>query len=54
MNAKILMFVIFVEGIIYLLLYDLHDCTLKKKTKKKKKKTALFTLLLRNIVEQSS
>ena len=29
MNAKISAFVIFVEGIIYLLLYNLHDCTFK-------------------------
>ena len=27
MNAKILLFFICVEAIIYLLLYDLHDCT---------------------------
>ena len=27
MNAKILVFVICPEAIIYLLLYDLHDCT---------------------------
>ena len=31
MNAKILMFVIFVEAIIYLLLYNLHDCNFKHK-----------------------
>ena len=30
MNAKILMFVNCVEAIIYLLLYNLHDCTFKK------------------------
>ena len=30
MNAKIPVFVICVEGIIYLLLYNLHDCTFKK------------------------
>ena len=29
MNAEILVFVICVEAIIYLLLYNLHDCTLK-------------------------
>ena len=29
MNAKILVFVICVEAIIYLLLYNLHDCTFK-------------------------
>ena len=28
MNAKISVFVIWVEAIIYLLLYNLHDCTL--------------------------
>ena len=30
MNAKILMFFICVESIIYLLLYNLHDCTFKQ------------------------
>ena len=30
MNAKISLFVIFVEAIIYLLLYSLHDCVFKK------------------------
>ena len=30
MNAKISVFVICVEAIMYLLLYNLHDCTLKK------------------------
>ena len=29
MNAKISVFVICVEGIIYFLLYNLHDCTFK-------------------------
>ena len=29
MNAKISVFVICVEAIIYLLLYNLHDCTFK-------------------------
>ena len=29
MNAKISLFVICIEAIIYLLLYDLHDCTFK-------------------------
>ena len=29
MNAKILVFVICVETIIYLLLYSLYDCTFK-------------------------
>ena len=29
MNVKILVFVIYVEVIIYLLLYILHECTLK-------------------------
>ena len=31
MNAKISAFVICVEAIIYLLLYNLHDCTFKLK-----------------------
>ena len=30
MNVKISAFVIRVEAIIYLLLYDLHDCTFKE------------------------
>ena len=30
-NVKIAMFVISVEVIIYLLLYNLHDCTFKRK-----------------------
>ena len=29
MNAKISVLIIFVEAIIYLLLYNLHDCTFK-------------------------
>ena len=32
MNAKSSVFVICVEAIIFLLLYDLHDCTFKKGT----------------------
>ena len=31
-NAKISMFVIFADAIIYLLLYNLHDCTCKGST----------------------
>ena len=34
MNAKISAFVICVQAIIYLLLYNLHDCTLKKEAEK--------------------
>ena len=30
MNAKIFVFVFCVEVIIYLLLYDMHDCTLQQ------------------------
>ena len=33
MNAKISVLVIYVEAIIYLLLYNLHDCTFKRTTK---------------------
>ena len=29
MNAKISVFIMFVEAMIYLLLHNLHDCTLK-------------------------
>ena len=35
MNAKLSMFVIGVEMIIYLLLYNLHDCTFKTFDEKK-------------------
>ena len=31
MNAKMSVFVIFVEAIIYLLLYNLYDCTFNKR-----------------------
>ena len=31
MNAKILVFVVFIEGIIYLFLYNLHDCVFKRR-----------------------
>ena len=34
MNAKISVFVIFVEAIIHLLLYNLHDCTFKTHAEK--------------------
>ena len=33
MNAKISVFVICIEAIIYLLLYNLHDCTFKRQRK---------------------
>ena len=33
MNTKMSVFVIFVEAIIYLLLYNLHDCTFKGNSK---------------------
>ena len=33
MNAKISVFVICVQAIIYLLLYNLHDCTFKVKNR---------------------
>ena len=32
MNAKTSVFVMCVEAIIYLLLYNLHDCTFKRET----------------------
>ena len=35
MDAKISVFVICVEAIIYLLLYNLHDCTFNMKQKQK-------------------
>ena len=34
MNAKISVFANFVEAIIYLLLYNLHDCAFKEITQK--------------------
>ena len=33
MNAKIPVFAIRVEAVIYLLLYNLHDCTFNKRAK---------------------
>ena len=48
MNAKISVFAICVEVIIYLLLYNLHDCTLKncklpgRDTEQERRETALF------------
>ena len=36
MNAKISVLIIFVEAIIYLLLYNLHDCTFKIGLKEQK------------------
>ena len=32
MNVKISLFVVCIEAIVYLLLYDLHDCTFKLHT----------------------
>ena len=37
MNTKIFVFVICVKAIIYLLLYNLHDCTFNKDIKNKRK-----------------
>ena len=45
MNAKISVFVICVEAIIYLLLYNLRDCTFK--TKKDYFKRAFYILYFR-------
>ena len=42
MNAKISVFIICVEAIIYLLLYSLHDCTFKKQTGSKIKANTCF------------
>ena len=39
MNAQISMLVVCVEKIIYLLLYNLHDCTFKISALKKKRNT---------------
>ena len=47
-NAKISVFVLFVEAIIYLLLFDLHDCTFKRikvdhcKTLKSNKQSPIY------------
>ena len=47
MNAKISVFVIGVEAIIYLLSYNLHDRTFKdaKEKKKKKKKSRIKSFI---------
>ena len=42
MDAKISVFVICVEAIIYLLLYSLHDCTFKKQIGSKIKANTCF------------
>ena len=47
MNAKISAFVICVEAIINLLLYDLHDCTFKKYLRKTQK-TVKTNISLKN------
>ena len=44
MNAKISVFVICVEATIYLLLYDLHDCTFKAEPLKLFKNINLFKI----------
>ena len=51
MNAKISVFFICVEVIIYLLLYNLHDCTFESETvlswsSRKKEKCNFATLVL--------
>ena len=33
MNGKISVFVTFIEAIMYLLLYNLHDCTFKERSR---------------------
>ena len=50
MNAKISLFVICVEAIIYLLLYNLHDCTFYHKIRAKAtiKIVKLFLALILN------
>ena len=58
MNAKTSVFVIFVEAIIYLLLYNLHDCTFKGQHKKFSMKMSfkflLYQVLNKKFVQPSS
>ena len=52
MNAKISVFVICVEAIMYLLLYDLPDCTFKQELKLKRilTKSTLAQIIVIKIV----
>ena len=51
MNAKISVIIICVEAVIYLLLYNLHDCTFKSETNEKKKKKQLYTELWERLLQ---
>ena len=48
MNAKISVFVICVESIIYLLSYNLHDCTFKRKWQKQPPEVFYKKAVLKN------
>ena len=53
MNAKISVFVICVEEIIYLLSYNFHDCTFKKQSSETKLSimTSFFESITRNFFD---
>ena len=51
MNAKISVIIICVEAIIYLLLYNLHDCTFKSETNEIFKKKQLYTELWERLLQ---
>ena len=52
MNVKISVFVICIETIIYLLLYNLHDCTFKVASLSEKHRT-VFKSLFRTLFDSS-
>ena len=52
MNAKISAFVICVEAITYLLLYNLHDCTFKNTSEGLLLKPSLLSFLERLLLEK--
>ena len=51
MNAKISVIIICVEAIIYLLLYNLHDCTFKSETNETFEKKQLYTELWERLLQ---
>ena len=51
MNAKISIFVICVESIIYLLLHNLHDCTFKANLPQRSSKALVHKIVHTRIVE---
>ena len=51
MNAKISLIIICVEAIIYLLLYNLHDCTFKSETNEIFEKKQLYIELWERLLQ---